>query len=67
MSGGEGWQSFQALQLKSISRLQGLNPGLTEWLIEYNFGRQYQSLGYLTPKEFLERYKQNDRKEILCH
>ena len=28
-----------------------LNPRLTEWLIEYNFNRPHQSLGYLAPIE----------------
>jgi len=28
------------------------NKGLTEWLIEYNFKRPHQSLGYKTPIEF---------------
>ena len=32
-----------------------LNPGLTEWLIEYNFNRPHQSLGYLAPVEYVER------------
>jgi len=32
-----------------------LNPGLTEWLIEYNFNRPHQSLGYLTPIEYIEK------------
>jgi len=32
-----------------------LNPELTEWLIEYNFNRPHQSLGYLTPIEYIER------------
>ena len=31
------------------------NPRLTEWLIEYNFNRPHQSLGYLAPMEYLER------------
>ncbi len=31
-----------------------LNPRLTEWLIEYNFNRPHQSLGYLAPIEYLE-------------
>ncbi len=30
------------------------NPKLTEWLIEYNFNRPHQTLGYLAPMEFLE-------------
>ena len=32
-----------------------LNPRLTDWLIEYNFNRPHQSLGYLTPMEYIER------------
>jgi putative transposase len=32
-----------------------LNPGLTEWLIEYNSNRPHQSLGYLAPVEYIER------------
>ena len=31
------------------------NPRLTEWLIEYNFHRPHQSLGYLTPIEYIEK------------
>jgi transposase InsO family protein len=33
------------------------NPQLTEWLVEYNFNRPHQSLGYLTPIEFLNGYQ----------
>ena len=32
------------------------NKRLTEWLIEYNFGRPHQSLDYLTPAEFVQKY-----------
>jgi len=32
-----------------------LNPRLTEWLIEYNFNRPHQSLGYLAPVEYIEK------------
>jgi len=32
-----------------------LNPELTEWLIEYNFNRPHQSLGYLAPIGYIER------------
>jgi len=37
------------------------NPDLTEWLIEYNFNRPHQSLGYLSPIEYLTKYQ----KELL--
>jgi len=30
------------------------------WLIEYNFNRPHQSLGYLTPTEFLEMKKEKN-------
>ncbi len=32
-----------------------LNPRLTEWLIEYNSNRPHQSLGYLSPIEYIEK------------
>ena len=32
-----------------------LNPRLTEWLIEYNFNRPHQTLGYLAPVEYIEK------------
>ncbi|MCK4244897.1 MAG: transposase family protein, partial [Candidatus Omnitrophica bacterium] len=37
------------------------NPDLTEWLVEYNFNRPHQSLGYLSPVEYLNQYQ----KELL--
>lgn len=33
------------------------NRRLTEWLIEYNFRRPHQSLGYLSPINFIYRYQ----------
>ncbi|MGB6873946.1 MAG: hypothetical protein WBE46_07445 [Dehalococcoidia bacterium] len=32
-----------------------LNPRLIEWLIEYDFNRLHQSLGYLGPVEHIEK------------
>jgi transposase InsO family protein len=32
------------------------NRNLTEWLIEYNFNRPHQTLDYLTPIEFTQKY-----------
>jgi len=32
------------------------NQRLTEWLVEYNFGRPHQSLDYLAPAEFVQKY-----------
>lgn len=34
------------------------NRNLTEWLIEYNFNRPHQTLDYLTPIEFTQKYSQ---------
>jgi len=42
-----------------------LNPGLTEWLIEYNFNRPHQSLGYLAPVEYIERELAKIRSPVL--
>ena len=33
------------------------NHRLTEWLIEYDFNRPHQSLGYLSPIEYLNNYQ----------
>jgi len=42
-----------------------LNPGLTEWLIEYNFNRPHQSLGYLAHVEYIERELAKIRSPVL--
>jgi len=44
-----------------------LNKSLRKWEFIYNTVRPHQSLGYLTPKEFLERYLLNQRKGVMCH
>lgn len=44
-----------------------LNQALLEWERVYNTVRPHQALGYLTPKEFLECYLKNQRKEVMCH
>ena len=36
------------------------NSLLTEWLVEYNFNRPHQSLGYLTPMEFLAQKQESN-------
>ena len=43
-----------------------LNPQLRRWERIYNTVRPHQSLGYLTPLEFLERSK-SQRKKAECH
>jgi len=42
-----------------------LNPRLTEWLVEYNFNRPHQSLGYLAPVEYIERELAKIRSPVL--
>jgi len=44
-----------------------LNQALLKWEKVYNTIRPHQALGYLTPQQFLEGYKQNQRKEAMCH
>ena len=44
-----------------------LNSELLVWEKVYNIVRPHQSLGYLMLKECLEYYKQNYRKEVMCH
>ena len=33
------------------------NESLTDWLIEYNFVRPHETLDYLTPMEYIEKYQ----------
>jgi len=44
---------------------EGLNPRLTEWLIEYNFNRPHQSLAYLSPVEYIEKELAKIRSPVL--
>jgi putative transposase len=37
------------------------NRNLTEWLVEYNFWRPHQALGYLPPISFTFKYHKRDR------
>ena len=43
-----------------------LNAALREWEHVYDTVRPHQSLGYLTPQQFLQQYHHN-RKEVMCH
>ncbi|MBC7231075.1 MAG: transposase, partial [Actinobacteria bacterium] len=38
--------------------VEELNEILDEWNHLYNYERPHQSLGYLTPMEFLERWRE---------
>ncbi|MFH1485303.1 MAG: integrase core domain-containing protein, partial [Chloroflexota bacterium] len=44
-----------------------LTPKLLEWEHVYNTVRPHQALGYLTPQQFLQCYRENRRKEVMCH
>jgi len=41
------------------------NPRLTEWLVEYNFNRPHQSLGYLAPIEYIKKELAKIRSPVL--
>lgn len=43
-----------------------LNEALREWERVYDTVRPHQSLGYLTPQQFLQQYHHN-REEVMCH
>lgn len=45
-----------------IDEPEVFNSLLTDWLVEYNFNRPHQSLGYLSPMEFLY---QKQREKVL--
>ena len=47
--------------------LSELRNELSRWERIYNTVRPHQSLGYLTPLKFLEQWKKNQRKEVMCH
>ena len=48
---------------KANFEIRELNQALLEWEKVYNTIRPHQSLGYLTPLEFLEQYQQQKRRE----
>ena len=47
--------------------IAGLRAELFEWERTYNTIRPHQALGYLTPLEFLEQWKENQGEEVMCH
>ena len=49
----------------SSFELPELRVELSDWQRVYNTVRPHQALGYLTPLQFLEQWKQ--RKEAMCH
>ncbi len=50
----------------SSFEIQELNQALLKWEKVYNTIRPHQSLGYLTPQQFLEQCQQK-RREVMCH
>ena len=53
--------------VESSFDLSELRAALSEWERVYNTVRPHQALGYLTPLQFLERWKENRAKEVMCH
>jgi putative transposase len=51
----------------SSFELLELRVELSQWERIYNTVRPHQALGYLTPFQFLEQWKQNQIKEVMCH
>jgi len=58
-------EEFYEVQADS-DQLPALNQQLRRWEKTYNCVRPHQSLAYLTPLEFLTRWKANPRK-AKCH
>jgi len=44
-----------------------LSRALQDWEQVYNQVRPHQSLGYLTPQQFITRWQQQQREEVMCH
>jgi len=51
----------------SSFELLELRVELSKWERIYNTVRPHQALDYLTPLQFLEQWKQNQREEVMCH
>jgi transposase InsO family protein len=47
-------------------QVPALNKELLAWERVYNTVRPHQSLGYLTPQQFLTQWK-SQREEVKCH
>jgi transposase InsO family protein len=44
-----------------------LTRKLLEWEWVYNTVRPHQALGYRTPRQFVQCYQANRKKEVMCH
>ncbi|HHE41941.1 MAG TPA: hypothetical protein ENL12_04785, partial [Dehalococcoidia bacterium] len=59
-------EEFYELAGSSFDMVE-INQALRKWGLVYdNTVRPHQSLGYLTPHQFLENYHHN-RKGVMCH
>lgn len=52
---------------ESSFELVELRDKLQRWEEIYNTIRPHQALGYLTPLEFIERWKEKHGKEVTSH
>jgi transposase InsO family protein len=52
---------------ESSFELVELRAELLDWEKIYNTLRPHQSLGYLTPQEFIRQWQQKSGKEVMCH
>jgi len=59
-------EEFYELTGTAFSDFAEFNQALRKWEHIYDTVRPHQSLGYLTPEQFLQRYHHN-RKEVMCH
>jgi transposase InsO family protein len=53
--------------IESPFNLTELRADLLEWERIYNTVRPHQALGYMTPLQFLEQWRQKQREEDRCH
>lgn len=49
-------EDFVAMTPFSVDEMQEFNQALTEWLVEYNSIRPHETLDYLTPLEYIDKY-----------
>lgn len=48
-------------------KITPLSNALQDWEHVYNHVRPHQSLGYLTPHQFIARWQKQQREEVMCH
>ena len=52
---------------ESTFDLAELRDELMRWEETYDRIRPHQSLGYLTPLEFIKQWQEKSGKEVMCH